>query len=132
MKKISFILLTMVLSVTCLVAQTKSASTGNAKFNTLTHNFGKIAEEIGSATCEFTFTNTGKTPIVIQDIRTSCGCTTPSYTKEPVLPGKTGTIKVSYSTIGRVGSFTKKITVFTNEPNDVYNLTIQGEVLPKK
>ena len=132
MKKISFILLAMVLSVTCMVAQNNQSQTGNAKFNSLTHNFGKIAEEVGSAVCEFTFTNTGTTPIIIQDIRTSCGCTTPQYTKEPVLPGKTGVIKVSYSTVGRVGSFDKKITVFTNEPNNVYSLSIKGEVLPRK
>lgn len=132
MKKISFILFAMMLGVTCIIAQNNKPQTGNAKFNSLSHNFGKIAEEVGSAVCEFTFTNTGTTPIIIQDIRTSCGCTTPQYTKEPVLPGKKGTIKVSYSTEGRVGSFDKKITVFTNEPNVVYTLSIKGEVLPRR
>lgn len=133
MKKIGFILLTLLLSITCIVAQDNNTiKGGNAKFNTLSHNFGKIAEEVGSATCEFVFTNTGDSPIIIQNISTSCGCTTPSYTKQPVLPGKTGTIKVSYSTLGRVGSFNKKITVFTNEPSNAYVLTISGEVLPSK
>lgn len=132
MRKLGFILLTMILSISFGMAQQNTEQTGNAKFTTTTHDFGKIAEEIGSASCEFTFTNTGKTPILIQDIRTSCGCTTPSYTKDPILPGKTGTIKVSYSTTGRIGAFNKKITVFTNEPSTVYSLTIKGEVLPRK
>lgn len=132
MKKFSLILLTMVLSVGFAMAQQNSTPSGNAKFTSTLHDFGKVAEEVGSVTCEFEFTNTGTQPILIQDIRTSCGCTTPAYTKDPVLPGKKGTIKVTYSTVGRVGSFTKKITVFTNEPDTVYNLTITGEVLPRK
>lgn len=132
MKKISFVLLAMIFSVSCIIAQNNDSQSGNAKFTTTTHDFGKIAEEIGTASCEFTFTNSGSKPIIIQDIRTSCGCTTPSYTKEPVLPGKQGIIKVSYSTTGRAGSFDKKITVFTNEPENVYTLNIKGEVLPRK
>lgn len=132
MKRLGFILLTMVLSITFVMAQQNKVQNGNAKFASIVHDFGKVAEEAESVTCEFTFTNTSKQPILIQDIRTSCGCTTPSYTKDPVLPGKTGTIKVSYSTTGRVGTFSKKITVFTNEADTVYTLTIKGEVLPRK
>jgi len=130
MKKITFILLTMVLSISCMMAQQNKG--GKAKFTKTVHDFGKIAEEVGTATCEFEFTNTGDVPVLIQDIRTSCGCTTPSYTKDPILPGKKGIIKVSYSTTGRVGSFEKRVTVFTNEADMVYTLTIKGEVLPRK
>lgn len=131
MKKANLLLIALILSITCIVAQNKQ-DTGVAKFESTTHDFGKIAEEVGSATCEFVFTNKGDKPLIIQDIRTSCGCTTPSYTKDPILPGKKGTIKVSYSTTGRVGNFNKRITVFTNEPDTVYTLTITGEVLPRK
>lgn len=129
MKKISLLLIAMVISVGFVMAQQK---TGAAKFVSLVHNFGKVAEEVNSVTCEFEFTNTSKKPLLIQDIRTSCGCTTPAYTKEPVLPGKKGTIKITYSTVGRVGSFDKRITVFTNEPDNVYTLSIVGEVLPRR
>lgn len=128
MKKISLLLIAMVVSLTYLMAQ----DGGTAKFTSLSYDFGKVAEEVGSVTSEFQFTNTGKKPLIIQDIRTSCGCTTPSYTKDPVLPGKKGTIKVTYSTTGRIGSFDKRITVFTNEIDVVYTLTISGEVLPRK
>ena len=131
MKKFGFVLLAMVMSISFIAAQ-QNKETGKLKFASTSHNFGKVAEEVGSVSCEFTFTNTGDTPILIQDIRTSCGCTTPTYTKEPVLPGKKGTIKVTYSTTQRVGSFDKKVTVFTNEIDCVYTLTINGEVLPHK
>lgn len=132
MKKIGFVLLTLALSINFMMAQQNKKQAGNANFVSTVHDFGKVAEEVGTVTCEFKFTNTSEKPLLVLDIRTSCGCTTPSYTKEPVLPGKQGTIKVSYSTTGRVGSFDKKITVFTNEPDNVYTLTIKGEVLPRK
>lgn len=132
MKKLGFVLLTMFLSLGLAVAQQNNSGEGNAKFTTTTHDFGKVAEEAGSVSCEFKFTNNGTKPLLIQDIRTTCGCTTPSYTKDPVLPGGQGTIKVTYSTKGRVGAIDKKVTVFTNEPDKVYSLQIKGEVLPRK
>lgn len=54
------------------------------------HDYGSIKEEVEVAVSEFEFTNTGKSPVVIQRVIASCGCTTPSYTREPVLPGKSG------------------------------------------
>lgn len=132
MKKVSFVLFAIVLSIGCIMAQENLSQKGNAQFKNTVHDFGKVAEEVGSVSCEFVFTNIGKQPIVIQEIRTSCGCTTPSYTKDPVLPGKTGVIKVTYSTIGRPNAFNKTITVFTNEPDQEYKLYIKGEVIPRK
>lgn len=132
MKKLSFVLLTMILSITFAMAQNNNKQEGNAQFANTTHDFGKVAEEAGTVSCEFKFTNTGTKPLLIQDIRTSCGCTTPSYTKDPVLPGKEGIIKVTYSTRGRVGKINKRVTVFTDEPDKVYTLSIAGEVLPRK
>ncbi|NDW09393.1 DUF1573 domain-containing protein [Dysgonomonas sp. 520] len=127
MKKIAFIMLALFLSVSYVSAQGKA----EAKFQKTTHDFGKIAESIGTATCEFIFTNTGNAPLIINRVATTCGCTTPSYTKEPILPGKDGKIVVSYSTKGRIGSFNKGATVFTNVPDSVYTLIIKGEVLSK-
>lgn len=132
MKKINLVLLAMIMSISFIAAQQNKEQSGKLKFVSTTHNFKKVAEEVGLVSCEFSFTNTGDQPILIQDIRTSCGCTTPSYTKEPILPGKKGAIKVTYSTTQRIGNFEKKITVFTNEPDCVYTLTITGEVLPSK
>jgi hypothetical protein len=130
MKKIGFILLALVLSTGFVIAQ-DGDKTPKAVFQKDVHDFGKVAENAGSATCEFVFKNEGTAPLLIQRVQTTEGCTTPSYTKEPVLPGKTGTIKITYSTTGRPGIFTKEITIFTNVPNTVYKVRIKGEVIRK-
>jgi hypothetical protein len=85
----------------------------NMAFKTESYDFGTV-EEGPAAEHVFTFTNTGKEPLVIQRVQPSCGCTTPDWTKEPVAPGKTGMIKASYGTQGRPGPFEKTMTVFTN------------------
>lgn len=109
-----------------------SQSTPKAQFKKNTHDFGTVKEELGSVDTQFEFTNTGKNPLIIQRVSASCGCTTPSYTQEPILPGKTGKIDVKYSTIARPGTFNKTISIYTNVPDTVYVLTIKGNVTPKK
>ena len=101
------------------------------QFVKMDHNFGKIKEEAGAADFNFNFTNTGKIPLIIQGVEASCGCTTPEWSQEPVLPGKTGFIKVSYNPEQRPGAFAKSITVMANIPKTVRVLTISGEVVPK-
>ena len=101
------------------------------QFVKMDHNFGKIKEEAGAADFNFNFTNTGKIPLIIQGVEASCGCTTPEWSQEPVLPGKTGFIKVSYNPEQRPGAFAKSITVMANIPKTVRVLTISGEVIPK-
>lgn len=111
------------------VTQTAPASSlrpENLAFKTEEHDFGSVAEG-PAAEYEFEFKNTGKEPILLQQVQASCGCTTPSYSKDPVLPGKSGTIKASFSTQGRGGApFNKTITVVSNAGTKV--LTIKGTV----
>lgn len=97
----------------------------NMYFKQSIHDFGTI-QEGPTAEHEFEFTNTGKEPIIISNVGASCGCTTPSYSKDPVLPGKKGTVKAIYNTQGRVAPFTKTITITSNAGIKV--LTIKGEV----
>lgn len=97
----------------------------NVAFKSDTYDFGSI-EEGPAADHVFSFTNTGKEPLVIQRVQPSCGCTTPDWTKEPVAPGKTGMIKASYGTQGRPGHFEKTMTVFTNAGTKM--LTFKGTV----
>ncbi len=89
------------------------------------HDFGVIPEG-PDASYEFVFKNTGKEPIIIEKAQPSCGCTVPSFSKEPVPPGATGTINVSYHTKGRPNAFTKTISVVSNAGTKV--LTIKGNV----
>lgn len=99
-----------------------------AKFDKKIHNFG-ILEYNGDGTCSFTFTNTSDETMFIKNVRTSCGCTTPDYTKEPVAPGETGVVKAKYDT-KRVGTFHKTVTVIFMDDSQV-RLTIKGNVKPK-
>lgn len=128
MKRISIVFLLSFVMSGFLFAQSKP----EVKFNKNVHDYGSVKEEVEVALSEFEFTNTGKTPVVIQRVITSCGCTTPSYTREPVLPGKKGKVKVAYNTIHRPGTFRKNVRVYTNVPDTVYTLTIKGHVIPKK
>ena len=97
----------------------------NMAFKDATHDFGTVLEG-PDATCEFTFKNTGKEPIIIQKAQPSCGCTVPSYSNEPVMPGATGTINVAFHTKGKANAFTKTISVVSNAGTKV--LTIKGNV----
>ena len=128
MKRISIVFLLSFVMSGFLFAQSKP----EVKFNKNVHDYGSVKEEVEVALSEFEFTNTGKTPVVIQRVITSCGCTTPSYTREPVLPGKKGKVKVAYNTIHRPGTFHKSVRVYTNVPDTVYTLTIKGNVIPRK
>lgn len=97
------------------------------EFTSLEHNYGTI-QKGGDGNCEFTFTNNGNEPLILSNVKASCGCTTPSWTKEPVMPGKTGTIKVRYNT-NNVGAINKTITVTSNAvDNPRVVLKIKGQV----
>jgi hypothetical protein len=95
------------------------------------HDFG-IVEEGVQAEYEFQFDNSGDAPIVLTDVRASCGCTTPSWTKDPIPPGGKGSIKASYNSSGRIGVFNKSITITSNaaEPSKV--VYIKGIVVKKE
>lgn len=94
----------------------------------------KSVDEGPKITHEFIFTNKGKEALVLSNVKASCGCTTPVWPKEPILPGQEGKILVTYNTSGRPGPFTKTITITSNadEPNKV--ITIRGTVtaVPEK
>ena len=100
-------------------------------FETKSHNFGEIKESDGPVTFIFKFNNIGTEPLLLHSVRASCGCTTPVWTKEPVLPNAEGQIAVTFNPRNRPGAFRKSITVSTNsEPATVY-LSISGKVLPR-
>ncbi len=97
-------------------------------FDKVLHDFGKVNEGDGAVSHDFTFKNTGTAPLIIQDVKTTCGCTTPEWTKQPIRPGETGFIKVSYDVKGRPGTIDKTITVFSNGKPSPVGLRINGEV----
>jgi hypothetical protein len=100
------------------------------KFDKTLHDFGKVNEGDGPVSYNFTFKNTGTSPLIIQDVKTTCGCTTPEWTKQPIRPGAEGFIKVSYDVKGRPGTIDKTITVYSNGQPSPTSLRINGEVIP--
>ncbi len=90
------------------------------------HDYGTIKQGADGG-CEFKFKNTGKEPLVISNAKGSCGCTVPTWPKEPIMKGQTGVIKVHYDT-KRVGAFTKTVTIESNAKTNARVLTIKGTV----
>jgi hypothetical protein len=105
--------------------------TAFASFKETSHDFGKIKEEKGAVTHVFEFINTGSNIVLVQNVQTSCGCTTPEYSKAPVKPGEKGFVKVVFDPNGRPGNFQKDITVHTNAENTPIVLKISGTVIPR-
>ena len=113
-----------------LFVATFANAQGVIKFKTESHDFGKVEEGVQAA-YTFEFTNTGTAPVVISNAQASCGCTTPDWTKEPVMPGKTGKVMASFNSQGRPGNFSKTVTVISNSETPQIVLSIKGEVNPK-
>ncbi|WP_437921771.1 DUF1573 domain-containing protein [Sphingobacterium sp. LRF_L2] len=103
---------------------------GKIEFTESAFDFGQVKEgEVVEHSYEFK--NTGTSPLILKQVSASCGCTTPSYTKAPILPGKTGEVKVSFNSDGQVGKQQKIVTVVSNAENGVTTVQLKGEVLAK-
>jgi len=96
-------------------------------FKRTTFNFGAIPN--GSVNkCIFEFRNTSKTPLIINNVIVSCGCTSPKWPKKPILPGEKGIIEVRYNAAG-AGLFRKSISVFSNARNSPVHFFIKGVII---
>jgi len=112
-------------NVTVQKAPAAKTPSTTIKFKEDVHDFGTL-QEGDPAVAKFVFKNTGDEPLIIQNVHPSCGCTVPSWSKDPVAPGKEGTIEASYGTRGRVGNFNKSVTVTSTAGTTV--LHIKGVV----
>lgn len=108
---------------------TKAENYAEIKFDTLRHNFGKFSKNNPIVKCSFKFKNTGTAPLVIHQAFASCGCTVPTFTKEPIKPGETGVIDVTYNGTDKFpGHFQKTVTVRSNAISEVTRLIIEGDM----
>ena len=98
------------------------------KFGEEVHDFGKLIEG-ETVSYAFKFKNTGKSDLIIADVSTSCGCTVPSYSKEPIPAGKSGEIKVSFNSIGKRGFQSKNIVVVANTQPNTTMVRIKAQVV---
>ncbi len=99
------------------------------QFKEETFDFGEVIEKAGPVTHQFQFTNLSDRPVKILNVKPSCGCTTPDWTKESVQPGKTGFIQARFDPKGRPGYFTKSLTVTTDADGNPIVLQIKGSVI---
>ncbi len=130
MKKLVLLIGILVMFAGMATAQTeKTVANGpEIEFDKLVHDYGQIPYN-GNGECVFTFTNTGNEPLIVQKPKSSCGCTVPTWPKEPILPGESDVIKVTYKTT-RVGAINKSITVTSNaKTNSTVVLRIKGRVM---
>lgn len=122
-----------ILSTVCmaLIAVAMTAQSPVITFEKTEHDFGKV-DENGKISTVFTFKNEGMAPLLLSNVRASCGCTTPIWPKEPIEPGQTGNITVQFNTNGRPGKFNKTVTITSNASEPTTRIYIKGEVIPKQ
>ncbi len=104
---------------------------GKLDFEVTDHNFGDINEESGPAEFTFYFVNNSEQGVKITNVKASCGCTTPGWTREVVMPGDSGYVKAKYNPRNRPGRFRKSLRITTTDPKSNQTLYISGFVRPK-
>lgn len=124
MKRIIFIFMAILLAAGLASAQKKAVISAEET----SFDFGTIKEANGNVSHTFQIKNTGDSPLVLTRVIASCGCTTPEWTKEPIEPGTTGDVTITYNPKNRPGPFVKTISVYSNGKTGSFILTIRGEV----
>ena len=132
MKKFALILFLGILAVSAN-AQEKIAdkkvddNTPIFKFETEVVNYGDIARNSDGIKV-LKFTNVGESPLIITNVKASCGCTVPKTPKEPIMPGEEGEIEIKYTT-NRIGPFSKTVTITSNAVRSNIVISVKGKVL---
>lgn len=130
MKKLVLMFSVLLLSVVALNAQEVQKQTKEAAISAPEEqfDFGTIKEADGPVTHAFTIKNVGNEPLVITRASASCGCTKPKFSTEPIAPGKSTKIEVTYNPAGRPGQFVKTVAVYSNGKEGAFILRIKGVV----
>ncbi|MDR0768549.1 MAG: DUF1573 domain-containing protein [Dysgonamonadaceae bacterium] len=108
---------------------TQTVTDEKIKLDKTVHDFGTVDKNGGSVSAVFTVTNNSRTPIILNEVRASCGCTTPEWTKEPIEPGKSGSVTATYKP-SAVGPFEKSVTIniSVGEETETFVVKIKGTV----
>lgn len=118
-------------AIFCMSAAYGQDNGSTLHFDDQSWNFGTIAETDGKVSHRFEFTNTGTAPLIIESASVSCGCTSPSYPRDPVMPGKKSYIEVTYDPTNRPGFFLNKIIVKSGKGRNTNTISITGTVTPR-
>ena len=131
MMKRLFMAIAAALMISCFGATAQEKITDGLEIDKFVHNFGDILWNSGPVSCTFTLKNTGNKPVVIYNVTTTCGCTNVDWTKEPIRPGKTGTVSVTYSNDEGPYPFDKSLTMYISEMKKPVILKLRGVSLDK-
>lgn len=100
-------------------------------FDATVHDFGTIPEDGGAIEYQFVFQNVGESPLKVDSVLASCGCTTPAWSSNAIPPGEFGFVTARYNPMNRPGDFNKYLTVFSNTDQGITQLLIKGNVTPR-
>lgn len=124
LKLYSLLVLLVYVSIQCTSIENNNSA--EIRFEVKEYDFGEL-ELNADGNCSFKFLNPGETPLIIQNVKTSCGCTVPQWSKKSIKPGESGEIEINYDT-SHPGMFSKTITVFYNGQDSPQTLTVKGSV----
>lgn len=132
MKKIALLtglFLAIVFGSNAQTTETPTENLGEIEFEKISQEFGDIKQgQVVNAT--FKFKNKGKSPVILSNVQTTCGCTVPQWTRDPIAPGKTAEINATFNSSGKMGQQNKVITVFSNAKNSQTQVSIVCNVVP--
>lgn len=111
-------------------AQEQSQSGAEITFKEKSIDFGDITQG-DKVEHTFELTNTGSAPLIISNVAATCGCTVPSWPKEPIAPGKTSEIKVSFNSAGKMGKQNSVVRIYSNASEPIEKVSLISNVLPK-
>jgi uncharacterized protein YdeI (BOF family) len=123
----------MLLFAFAAVAQEQAAAEKGPQitFQETEFNFGDV-QQGDKVEHIFTFKNTGTAPLILSNVLTTCGCTAPEWPRDPIAPGKTAQVRVTFNTAGKMGVQNKVITVVSNATNAQERVALVGNILPKQ
>lgn len=134
MKKILLFAVALIMALTVSAQEQAQVQKQVVEIAEKTYDFGTIKEEDGRVSHVFTLKNVNDGPITIKNVRASCGCTTPAWSREPIAPEAEAQITVTYNASGRPGAFHKSVTVTLSNGTEDFTqvLFIKGKVTPKQ
>lgn len=134
MRRISFWAVAALLAFLCcgIPSHSLAQSKSPLAFDNAEWSFGTILEADGPVSHIFTFTNTSRTPIIIERVYSECGCTTPKYSSKPVRPGRQGSIEVVFDPDNYRGQFNKKVSIISGNGQYRNEITVSGTVVARE
>jgi len=111
-------------------ANAQETSGATITFKEKSIDFGDITQG-DKVSHTFVITNSGKTPLIISNVAATCGCTVPSWPKEPIAPGMSAEIKVSFNSAGKMGKQNSVVRIYSNASEPIEKISLISNVLPK-